>query len=107
MRYAPCAFQLPGTSPWLASPALPVHPVVVAGSKNLGAFVLSFLEEQQAAGQPPTAAALVEKLAETFPAFDDKALCQDKQAGSAYSISYAYRMASEKGWSQKDYLVLK
>ncbi|KAL4439904.1 hypothetical protein ABPG75_002905 [Micractinium tetrahymenae] len=50
-----------------------------SGHASLGALVLANLDAQAAAGQPPSAAALIEELAETFPAFADSGLYKGKQ----------------------------
>ncbi|KAL4421208.1 hypothetical protein ABPG77_010083 [Micractinium sp. CCAP 211/92] len=50
-----------------------------SGHASLGALILANLDAQAAAGQPPSAAALVEELAETFPAFEDSGLYRGKQ----------------------------
>lgn len=51
------------------------------GSSDLGAFILSFLDQHQAAGHPPSAAALVEKLAGSFPGFQDRVEQGSRQVG--------------------------
>ena len=61
------------------------------GCRDLGALVLSLLDAQAAAGQPPSAAALVEKLAEALPGFDDKLECQGKTVGGAGRGEAAHR----------------
>lgn len=50
-----------------------------AGHASLGALILANLDAQAASGQPPSAAALMEELAETFPAFEDGGLYRGKQ----------------------------
>lgn len=50
-----------------------------SGHASLGALILANLDAQAAAGQPPSAAALVEELADTFPAFEDSGLYRGKQ----------------------------
>lgn len=51
----------------------------LAGQPSLGALVLSHLDGQVAAGQPPSAAALVEALAEAVPSFDDRGMYRGTQ----------------------------
>lgn len=52
---------------------------MAAGHESLGALVLSVLDAQAAGGGPPSAAGLVEELAEAIPGFDDKGLYKGKQ----------------------------
>ncbi|KAI7839169.1 hypothetical protein COHA_007059 [Chlorella ohadii] len=54
--------------------------------RSLGALILANLDAQAAAGGQPSAAALVEELADTFPAFDDHGLYRGHQV-------YFYRKA--------------
>ncbi|KAI3431762.1 hypothetical protein D9Q98_004804 [Chlorella vulgaris] len=60
--------------------------LAAAGQPSLGALVLSHLDGQVAAGQPPSAAALVEALAEAVPSFDDRGMYRGTQV-------YLYRKA--------------
>jgi hypothetical protein len=48
--------------------------LVDGGHASLGAFVLAQVAARAAAGRPPSAAALVEDLAESFPIFDDRSV---------------------------------
>ncbi|EFN50556.1 hypothetical protein CHLNCDRAFT_55749, partial [Chlorella variabilis] len=57
-----------------------------SGHASLGALILAQLDRQAAAGQPPSAAALVAALAEAVPVFDDAGLYRGKQV-------YFYRKA--------------
>lgn len=50
-----------------------------AGHESLGELVLSMLDAQAAAGGPPSAAGLVEGLAEAVPGFDDTGLYKGQQ----------------------------
>ncbi|GAB4823612.1 hypothetical protein N2152v2_010658 [Parachlorella kessleri] len=45
------------------------------GCRDLGEFVMSFVDSRRALGEAPSAAALIEKLAATFPGYDDRAEC--------------------------------
>ncbi|PSC69235.1 hypothetical protein C2E20_7255 [Micractinium conductrix] len=50
-----------------------------SGHASLGAFILATLDAQAAGGSPPSVAALVEELAEAFPAFADTGLYRGHQ----------------------------
>lgn len=60
-----------------------------AGHASLGALILAQLDRQAAAGQPPSAAALVAALAEAVPVFDDAGLYRGKQVRYACSTGVA------------------
>ena len=79
-----CCRLLGALIPW--HPSLSIHPSLHcppvstnAAHRSLGALILANLDAQAAAGGQPSAAALVEELAETFPAFDDHGLCRGHQ----------------------------
>ena len=47
----------------------------------MGEFVISFVDSRRALGEAPTAAALIEKLAATFPGYNDREECWGVQVG--------------------------
>lgn len=60
-----------------------------AGHTSLGALVLSILDAQAASGGPPSAAGLVEELAEAVPGFDDKSEFKGKQVGLGWLVVFS------------------
>ena len=69
-----------------------------AGHESLGELVLSVLDTQAAAGGPPSAAGLVEELAQAVPGFDDTGLYKGQQVRACgLAVAGATHPASRYG----------